>query len=129
MNLSKGILHREDQLVQNIESLTRDTEPLIQSVDDIAYKIDEQLNEFERFGKEISRLNNQLDIKSKEIIAYVDDRIWKAELEICNSLKKYTNEIGKVVSMVKERQKIVLLGTPYHSNLGIMHKHIVLSRW
>lgn len=125
LNLSKGILHREDQLVQNIESLTRDTEPLIQSVDDIAYKIDEQLNEFERFGKEISRLNNhateiehQLDIKSKEIIAYVDDRIWKAELEICNSLKKYTNEIGKVVSMVKERQKIVLLGTPYHSNLG-----------
>lgn len=118
LNLSKEILHREDQLVQNIESLTRDTEPLIQSVDDIAYKIDEQLNEFERFGKEISRLNNQLDIKSKEIIAYVDDRIWKAELEICNSLKKYTNEIGKVVSMVKERQKIVLLGTPYHSNLG-----------
>lgn len=87
LNLSKEILHREDQLVQNIESLTRDTEPLIQSVDDIAYKIDEQLNEFERFGKEISRLNNQLDIKSKEIIAYVDDRIWKAELEICNSLK------------------------------------------
>lgn len=67
--------------------------------------------------------------KGKGIIAYVDDRIWKAELEICNSLKKYTDEMGKAMSLSKERSKIVLLGTPYHSNLGDYAQTYCMNKW
>lgn len=44
-------------------------------------------NEIGALNGSVSNTEKQLDIKGKEIIAYVDDRIWKAELEICNSLK------------------------------------------
>lgn len=98
---------------------------ILQGEEQFLNKIDKQLNLFKSLENEIGALNGsvsntekQLDIKGKEIIAYVDDRIWKAELEICNSLKKYTDEMGKAMSLSKERSKIVLLGTPYHSNLG-----------
>lgn len=98
---------------QGIESLQKELfNRQIEKLDSITQVL--QNNISDKFERCEQRRNKE----EQRIIAKVDERVWKAELLLEDIINDRIVMYNKAFSLNRDKKKIILLGTPYHSNLG-----------